>query len=171
MYMESVNQQCRELVQLILSTSHCKFYGAHMCSHAQKTISLAPIRLFTKQIVPFVVSRIVDLKFVEIIFTSFSYVPYKVLSSGSSIKAFLRKRFFFVSLFHFHCIHFMGLWELREPLKFFFKLSFYTYVRTFTFHSFLNGFQLNLHQHFSYLSCLNQICTYVFVKGYYTAGL
>ena len=99
MYMESVNQQCRELVQLILITSHCKFYGAHMCSHAQKTISLAPIRLFTKQIVPFVVSRIVDLKFVEIIFTSFSY-------SMCLIRCFLPSKHFYVNVFFLNFVSF-----------------------------------------------------------------
>ena len=36
----------------ILSSSHCEFYGARLCADARKTISLAPIHSFTKQIVP-----------------------------------------------------------------------------------------------------------------------
>ena len=41
------------------TTSHCKFYGAHSCAHGQKTIPLALIHPFTRQIVAtFSVSRI-----------------------------------------------------------------------------------------------------------------
>ena len=45
---ESVTQQWRKLVPLILSTSHWELNGAH----AQKTIPLVPIHSFTKQIAP-----------------------------------------------------------------------------------------------------------------------
>ena len=51
MYVDSVTQQWRKSSPPILSTSHCEFYGTHSCAHAQKTISLAPIHPFTKQIV------------------------------------------------------------------------------------------------------------------------
>ena len=36
----------------ILSTDHYEFYETHSCTHTQKTIPLAPIHSFTKQIVP-----------------------------------------------------------------------------------------------------------------------
>ena len=36
----------------ILSTSQCEFNGTRSCSHTRKTIPLAPIHLFTKQMVP-----------------------------------------------------------------------------------------------------------------------
>ena len=51
-YIESVNQQWRKSALPILSSSHCEFYGARSCTHARKTILLAPIHSFTKQIVP-----------------------------------------------------------------------------------------------------------------------
>ena len=51
-YIELVTQQWRKLVPPILSTSHCEFNGTRSCTHAQKTIPLAPIHSFTKQIVP-----------------------------------------------------------------------------------------------------------------------
>ena len=51
-YIESVTQQWRKLVPRILSTRYryCEFYGTRSCAHVQKTIPLAPIRLFTRQI-------------------------------------------------------------------------------------------------------------------------
>ena len=51
-YIESVNRQWRKSALPILSSSHCEFYGARLCAHARKTIPLAPIHSFTKQIVP-----------------------------------------------------------------------------------------------------------------------
>ena len=32
-------------------TNHCEFYGTCLCSHAQKTIPMAPFHSFTKPIV------------------------------------------------------------------------------------------------------------------------
>ena len=37
-------------MQPILSTSHYELYGDHSCAHTPKTITLAPIHSFTKQI-------------------------------------------------------------------------------------------------------------------------
>ena len=37
---------------LILSTSQCELFGARLCAHTRKTIPLAPIYPFTKQMVP-----------------------------------------------------------------------------------------------------------------------
>ena len=51
-YIESVTQQWRKSAPPILSTSHCEFNGIRSCVHARKTIPLAPIHPFTKQIVP-----------------------------------------------------------------------------------------------------------------------
>ena len=50
-YIELVTRQWRKSVPPILSTSHCEFYGIRSCAHARKTILLAPIHSFTKQIV------------------------------------------------------------------------------------------------------------------------
>ena len=49
-YIESVTQQRRKSAPPFLSTSHCEFNGARSCTHAQKTIPLAPIHSFTRQI-------------------------------------------------------------------------------------------------------------------------
>ena len=51
-YIESVIQQWRKSAPPILSTSHGELYGICLCAHTRKTIPLAPIHLFTKQIVP-----------------------------------------------------------------------------------------------------------------------
>ena len=51
-HIELATQQWRKSAPSILSTSHCEFNGAHSCAHAQKTIPMAPIHSFTKQIVP-----------------------------------------------------------------------------------------------------------------------
>ena len=51
-YIELVTRQWRKSVPPILSISHCEFHGARFCAHARKTILLAPIHSFTKQIVP-----------------------------------------------------------------------------------------------------------------------
>ena len=87
-----------------------------------KTIPLASIHLFTKQMVP---SRIIELKSFDIIDTSFPHAPYKVLAS---IKNNLCTCRLFFS-FHFHCTLFSWafLWacrNLRKPQKFFINLSF-----------------------------------------------
>ena len=51
-FLELVSQQWSKSALPILSTSHCEFYGTRSCAHARKTIPLAPIHPFTKQIVP-----------------------------------------------------------------------------------------------------------------------
>ena len=51
-HIELATQQWRKSVPIILSTSHCKFNGTRSCTHIRKTIPQAPIRSFTKQIVP-----------------------------------------------------------------------------------------------------------------------
>ena len=53
-YIESVTRQWRKSAPPILSTSHSEFYGTHSCTNARKTILLAPIHPFTRQIVPLV---------------------------------------------------------------------------------------------------------------------
>ena len=49
---ELVTQQWRKSALSTLSTSQCKLYGTRSCTHAQKTIPMAPIHSFTKQMVP-----------------------------------------------------------------------------------------------------------------------
>ena len=86
----------------ILSTSHCEFNGARSCAHARKTIPLAPIHPFTKQMVPSLCPE----SLTRSLFRSFSPVLYVRLIKGFlSPKTFLRARrsfSLFVSLFHFH---------------------------------------------------------------------
>ena len=80
------------------------FYSVYLCARAQKAIPLAPIYLFTKQIVAtFVVSEIIDPKFVKIVFTmcNFLYVPLKVLPSIKNIftcALFFLLSFIFISI-------------------------------------------------------------------------
>ena len=126
----------------ILSTRHCQCNDTRSCSHAQKTIPLAPIHPFTKQMVrTFIVPRIVDPKLIQIVFTCFSY---------EALFLCVRGFFLFVSLFHFHCTLFS--WVVGacvNPAPFVLSL-----VCQITY-SFLNGFQPNLYQHFSnvYSTC------------------
>ena len=72
----------------ILSTSYCKFNGARSCTHAQKTIPMAPIHPFTKQMVPSLCPELLT----QSLSKSFSPVPYKVLPSINNI--FTRVLFF-----------------------------------------------------------------------------
>ena len=84
----------------ILSTSHCEFYGARSCAHAQKTIPMAPIHSFTKQIVPSM--------YQESFGTSIPHAPYKLLPSIINISGTRRS---FLLSFSLHTF-FMGLREL-----------------------------------------------------------
>ena len=115
------------------------------CVHAQKTIPLAPIHSFTKQIVrTFNVSRFVDLKSFDIHATSIPHAPYKL---PPSIKNILGARRFFFS-FHFQRTLFCGLAEAGvSPGRF--SLFVHSLVCQITC-SFLNGFHPNLCQHFSH---------------------
>ena len=115
-------------------TSYKAQYKGLNCAHAQKTISLAPIHSFIKQIIP---SRIGDLKSFDIHDTSFLHAPYKLLLS---IKKYFRcLLFFLVSLFHFHHTVFRGLaGGCVNPGCF--SLFVHSLVYQIT-HSFLNRFQ------------------------------
>ena len=90
-HIELATQQWRKSAPPILSTSHCKFNGARSCAHTRKTIPLAPIHPFTKQIVPLLCPE----SFVQIVFPSSLCVPYKGLPSTKNI--FMHASFFFVS--------------------------------------------------------------------------
>ena len=114
--MESVTQQWRKSVPPILSTSYCEFHGAHSCAHAQKTIPLAPIHSFTKQIV-------LELKLFDIHYTSFPHAPYKLLPPNKNILG--AHRFFSLFLLSFSSHTFScACGSLCEPRKYFFKFSF-----------------------------------------------
>ena len=120
-----------------------------------KIIPLAPTYIFThllnKYVVPSIyVSRIFHLKSFDIHSTSFPHVPYKLLPP---IKKYFRRLSFFF-LFHFHrtllswaC----GSLQLREPQKIFSNSLFVHSLLCQITHSFLNGFQPNLCQHFSHV--------------------
>ena len=113
--------------------------------HVPTLEKLSPWHLFTQFTnSTFIVSRIIGLKSFDTHDMSFPHAPYKLLPS---IKNVLGTRCFsFIFITHF-------LWacgSLHEPRKYFFKLSFYAFTCPIT-HSFLNGFQPNLCQHFSHV--------------------
>ena len=116
-----------------------------LCAHTRKTIPLAPIHSFTKHYSTFNVSRIDELESFDIHYTSVPQSPYK---HPPSIKNILGARRFF-SLFHFHRTLFRGLaGACVNPESF--SLFVHSLVCQIT-HSFLNGFQPNLCQHFSHV--------------------
>ena len=135
-----------------------------MCPHSKNHL-LVPIHLFTRQIVAtFIALRIVDNQesslnchklFIEmIVFTGFSYTPYKVLPSIKNI--FTRASFFFVLSFIFIAHFFRGVvGACVNPGKFFSNSLFvHSIIICQMSHSFLNGFQPNLCQHFSHVRML-----------------
>ena len=134
----------------ILSTSHCEFNGTHLCAHARKTIPLAPIHSFTRQIrSTFIVSTIINLRFFAIDHTVFHRRP--INSLFPSITFLHVRRFFLYFYFHFHCTLSWACGSLCEPRKFFSNSLFvHSFVCAIT-HLFLNGFQPNFYQHFSHI--------------------
>ena len=142
--MESVLKQWRKLAPPILSTSHCEFNGIHLCTHARKTISLAPIHSFTRQIVPSLYQQS-STCFLRSIILLFCRRPINSLLPSIT---FLRVHsFFFVYIlyFHFHRTHFCGLAGAPKV-----SLFVHSFVCAIT-HLFLNGFQPNFYQHFSHV--------------------
>ena len=120
----------------ILSTSHCEFNGTRLCTHIRKTISLAQIHSFTKQIVLHCIHNLSP-KLMEIVFTGFWYGCYKGIPSMNIL----------VCLFLSFSSH-TFLWacgSLREPQKF--SLFVHSLVCPIT-HLFLDEFQPNLVQNF-----------------------
>ena len=83
----------------------------------EKSASWHPFHYFTKQIVPSLyVSRIVNPKFAEIVFTGFSYETYKVLPF---IKNIFKCTSFFLSSTYIFITHFSWACEsLHEPQSF-----------------------------------------------------
>ena len=126
---ESVTQQWRKSAPPILSASHCEFNGARSCAHAWKTIPLAPIHPFTKQMLPLLCPESLTRSMLRL----FSPVLCVRLIKGFlPPKTFLRaRRFFLVSLFvcffHFHCTLFRGHMGAWTP-EIFFKLSFCAFI-------------------------------------------
>ena len=131
-YIESVTQQWRKLAPPILSTNHCEFNGACWCAHTRKIIPLAPIHLFTRQIVLYRQSAINC--------TAFPLAPYKLPPSINNI---LRARhFFLVCFFHFHRTLFRGfVGACMNPGSF--SLFVHSLLCQIT-HLFLNGFSAKL---------------------------
>ena len=97
---------------------------------------------------------IVSPRLVQIVFTSSSHGHYKGLPSMNNI--FTHMSFFLVSLFHFHCTLYRGLAgacvnpQAHDKAHVFLFLYAHALVCPIT-HSFLNGFQPNLVQHFPYV--------------------
>ena len=93
----------------MLSTSHYEFNGARSCAHARKTIPLAPIHLFTKQMVPSLCPE----SLTRSLFQSFSSVfcmhPIKCFLPSITFLCARRFFYFLVCFFRFHCTLFRGL--------------------------------------------------------------
>ena len=135
---ESVAQQRRKSAPPILSTSHCEFNGARLCAHARKTIPLAPIHSFTKQMVPSLCPE----SLTRSLSRSFSPVLCVCL-----IKGFLPPKHFYA------CVVFLCFFvsfsshtfswacgSLREPWKFFSNSLFVYSLLCQITHLFLHGF-------------------------------
>ena len=111
----------------IPSTSHCKF-------HAQKTIPLVPIHLFTIHIVSLGCEELLTQSLSKSVTPHFQYshtksfLPSKKFLCSSCFFFFFS---FFVCFFYFHRTLIMG-------------------------QSFLHGFQSNFYQHFSYVCSTRQ---------------
>ena len=121
------------------------------CAHARKTIPLAPIHSFTKQIVPSMYQE--SMSWSRLI--SITRVFRNHLINTPFHQKYFRRPSFFSSLFHFHRTLFRGLvGACVNPGSFSFFV--HSLVCQIT-HSFLNGFQPNLYQHFSHVcsTCRN----------------
>ena len=142
-HIESTTQQWRKLAPPILSTSHCEFNGTRSCAHAQNhPLSTNTPVYYTNS--TFIVSTIVSQQLVQIVFTGFLFGRYKGLPSMNNI--FTCTSFFLI--IHFHRILFRGLaGAYMNPRSFLFVHSLVCPIT----HSFLNGFQPNLVQHFPYV--------------------
>ena len=107
-----------------------------------------PPAYWTNSYSTFIVSTIIDLKLVDIHGTSFLCVSYKVppsINNISTCASFFSLFLCFIFIAHF----FVGL---REPRKYFFQTLFMHSLCSPITHSFLDGFQPNLFQHFSHPS-------------------
>ena len=124
----------------------CQPLWACSCAHVQKTIPMAPIYSFTKQLVCiFIVSRKVDLKF---LITSFPHVPYKLLPPNFKCPLFF--------------ILFMGL---CEPQELFFELSFCAFT-CLSNNSLISQTCISISPVYHTIFCRKHLN--VFVKGCYT---
>ena len=128
----------------ILSTSKCEFNGTVRAPMLKKP---SPWHLFT---------RLLNKWYLQCIhYTSFLHVLYKLLPPNKNILG--ARHFFSVSLFHFHHTLFRGLAGARvNPGSIFSNSLFVHSLVCLITHSFLNGFQPNLYQHFSHVcsTCL-----------------
>ena len=121
-----------------------------LCAHAQKTISLAPIHSFTKQILPSMYQEL--LSWSRLISAITRVFCMRLTNSPFHQKYFRRLWFFFLS-FSSHTFSW-ACGSLREPRKCF---SFCAFTCLLITHSFVNGFQPNLYQPFSHVcsTCRN----------------
>ena len=129
----------------------------HLCAHSRKTIPLAPIHWFTKQIVP---SRYQEsLVWSHLIFVTWVF-RMRPINSFPSIKKYFRHPSFFSS----HTF----LWATWTTARFFQTIQ--------IIRSFFNRFQPNLYQHFPWMLYLSyyfqsKANAWMYLrKGYYTAG-
>ena len=118
-----------------------------VCVLTLENILLASIHLFTNQMVASYLCC-VDPQLIVILFTSSSYVAYKLLPS---IKIFLRVGHFFIP---FHHTLYCGLDGACVNPGIYFQILFYAFTSLFVQYvspSFLNRLQPNLCQHFSHI--------------------
>ena len=82
------------------------------------------------------------------------YILIKLPSSPQKFLRGSRFFFYFLTFFHFHRTLFVGL---RDPGDFNFQNTHFVHsLVCLIIHSFLDGFQPNLHQHFSYVCSTSQ---------------
>ena len=119
----------------ILGTSHRKFNGTCLCAYSRKTIPLAPIHLFTKQMVPSLCPELLTKSLSKLFSPAFLMHPIKCF-----LPSITSSHFFFVCLFLSFSLHtFCGLAGVCVNLGSF-SNSFYAFTSYQITHSFLNRF-------------------------------
>ena len=113
-YIEPVTQQWRKSAPPILSSSHCEFNGVRSCTHARKTIPMAPIHSF--MVPTYIVPELLIQSLFQLFSPVFCKCPIKCVLPSI---IFLRTSFSF-SLFVSFSSHTFS-WacrSLREPQEF-----------------------------------------------------
>ena len=113
----------------ILTTSQCEFNGARSCAHARKTIPIALIHPFTKQMVPSLCPELLTQSLSKSFSPAFHMHPIKCFLP--SITFLCVHRFFLIvslSFFYFHHTLSCGLAGAYVNHRSFFKLSFCAFI-------------------------------------------
>ena len=134
-----------------------------------KTIPLAPIHPFTKQMVPSLCPESLTRSLFQLFSPVFRKHPIKCFLP--SIPFYTLVVFFFVCFYYFHFHHtpFCGLAGACMNPEFYSNSLFVHSLVCQITHSFLNGFQLNLYQH--YLHVYSMLNKSTLVRGQKEAAL